>query len=972
MLGYRTKVLITAAFLLTPLCACGDKGEAVAAPRQEAERDAAKPAGERLGGPVAGGNRIALRIDPTAVGAVEKITIGDNPLLMMEKGADGVIAGVVPPGNPGKAAILLHRKEGATPYPVPYRYDMGLPASGIMVDVTWKDLPLDHDYGMDSAVGDMDNDGDLDIFVPSHEKQNRLYLNDGKGRFTDTSASNLPQELGETCSEAEPADLDGDGYLDIYISAEGQDKLLINRGKDAPGVFYAMPVPEEKGATQDAVVGDIDGDGDLDIITANLGITADIGEQNLLLINDGGGNFEDETAKRLPPVNDRSYQVLLIDVDGDRDLDLYVVNNGGQNRLYTNDGKGFFAEVTEKSLPKDGDLNTAAAAGDVDGDGDIDIITVDTGNPGPNRLLLNDGKGIFSVSEGKLPGDGERTDYDAKLADIDGDDDLDLALSSMGAPSRLYKNDGKGNFTSFAGGNLTDERFYTFSVNFGDFNGDGKIDLFLSNLGDKQDFLYFNDVSEEGGTLAVRNVVPNFGAIDGGTPIEVTGRRFTEKTVVTVGGQPLLDARLELPTRISGRTPPGAVGIAAVAARDGTATAEYLQAFSYEKVAAGSLFKDVSTMLPSFTDNTEDVHFGDLDGDGDFDIFVCNMDAPHRLYLFDAKRKKFIDAPDRLPPTNTAKNNTGFECVLVDVDLDKDLDVVIGNDGFNRKGNRNRIYINDGKGFFADETDARLPKAIDHTNGVVAADFNGDGYPDLAVANGGKENAQNRLYVNKGKDGAGIFVDVTATHLPADNDDTGFVAAGDVDGDGDIDLYWGGNGGKRNLLYINDGKGRFADETEGRVPNDAVAGQKGNDTMDAKIVDLDKDGDNDIVIARPYAHKALFYRNDGKGRFTDVEGFPEPENPKTQLHGSTDILPFDVDGDGDLDLIFTFWVVAPTTRLLINDGKGNFSVNYNLVPITGQEIGNGDVADIDGDGDLDVILGRYKRNILLENLSKKK
>jgi hypothetical protein len=344
---------------------------------------------------------------------------------------------------------------------------------------------------MDAGVADIDGDGDLDIVVANEFRPNILLLNDGSGRFSDTS-DRLPRTEHDS-EDVGIADFDGDGDLDIVIVTEDDqvNELYLNDGT-AHFVDESRRIPVS-GTTNGLVVSDLSGDGRPDLILANNG-------QDALLINDGTGHFRDETAARLPQSSDVSQDAELGDVDGDGDLDL-VVGNEGPNALYINDGTGHFSDESRERIPLRyaPEETREADFGDVDGDGDLDLLFanvsafVEGADPG-NRLLINDGRGFFTdETEARLP-PGAESSFDGDFHDLDDDGDLDVVTGnsdtdlSQGriAPAlfRAYLNDGTGRFTeatlSVFGEGVTGTGL---DLEFGDFDGDGLDDVYLASRG---------------------------------------------------------------------------------------------------------------------------------------------------------------------------------------------------------------------------------------------------------------------------------------------------------------------------------------------------------------------------------------------------------------------------------------------------------------------------------------------------------
>ena len=311
---------------------------------------------------------------------------------------------------------------------------------------------------------------------------------------------------------------------------------------------------------------------------------------------------------------------------------------------------------------------------------------------------------------------------------------------------------------------------------------------------------------------------------------------------------------------------------------------------------------------------------GDVDGDGDIDLVIANDNSPNQLFLNDG-RGRFTDATaGRL---TTPMFNASHDVELVDIDGDGDRDILFGNDDFLS----NRVYVNNGLGFFTDTTATALPPNFEFTEGQVVADFDGDGDVDWFTADSGVCH----FYRNNG---AGVFVDASATALGVLPTNLGqfkgfSTDAADVDADGDLDLVIPNSAGDLRLLLNQGGVLVFA-------PVQPVATGYYH-----RFADLDNDGFPDLIAGSGLT----ILRNQGNGTFVDVTAAAF-----AGAFHQTVIACVDVDADGDLDLV---------THLatFLNNGVGVFSqqiagISPWVFP-SGYRLG-AVAADFDGDGDIDL------------------
>ncbi|MBU2584072.1 MAG: VCBS repeat-containing protein, partial [Bacteroidetes bacterium] len=305
-------------------------------------------------------------------------------------------------------------------------------------------------------------------------------------------------------------DINNDRLKDIYnVCIYEQNRLYIQQSKkSATGEFSINQFIEEsieRNATGFAGeksiasvaelylgvgLSDVDNDGDLDLYLC------DLSGKNKLLLNNGNGYFQNVSEQSGRPVgeNERTNSAVFGDVDNDGDLDLFITNEYSTNRLFLNNRNGFFEDVTEKSGLKSKNGGMCAAFGDVDGDGYLDLYV--TNWAAKNVLYRNEtnklsGIKFTNITDSAGVGGEFYTKSNAVcFADIDNDGDLDLFVTNRRASNRLYLNKGNNEFEDITKNAIGLDSMLSYGASFADFDQDGFLDLYVANVG--EDIIYKN------------------------------------------------------------------------------------------------------------------------------------------------------------------------------------------------------------------------------------------------------------------------------------------------------------------------------------------------------------------------------------------------------------------------------------------------------------------------------------------------
>ncbi len=314
--------------------------------------------------------------------------------------------------------------------------------------------------------GDIDNDGDLDLYMTggAGDTRNYLYLNDGSGAFTDAGTLRnvaLANGKARNGQGSSFGDYNNDGYLDLMVgdwghpAADNQSRLFLNRGATQPGFFDDVTVAAGLDVYRKDTAYrfaprfvDLDRDGHLDLTIASDFMTSQ------LFWNNGDGTFTDGTLPAGVGTDFNGMGTAFADYDGDGDLDWFITNitnapenpggAGGWNRLYRNNGGRTFTDVTQEAGVRDSRWSWGTTFFDADNDADADLIATNGWNgigwaDDRTYFWTNDGGVFTDVSDAAGITDTAQGRGLAHL-DYDGDGDLDLVVVNHEGAPVLYRN----------------------------------------------------------------------------------------------------------------------------------------------------------------------------------------------------------------------------------------------------------------------------------------------------------------------------------------------------------------------------------------------------------------------------------------------------------------------------------------------------------------------------------------------------
>lgn len=771
------------------------------------------------------------------------------------------------------------------------------------------------------AVADFDNDGLQDLFFTANMGSDKLYHNKGDMKFEDITLKAGVNGFGHGIKNSwstgvTVADVNNDGYLDIYICKSG-----------------LFPKP--------------------------------IGLKNLLYINNKNLTFTESGSKYGIDDEGHSTQAVFFDYDQDRDLDLYVLNHsvrfaeniyslesmmdkpGFQEQhsgnFYKNDGGKFTKVTKEAGLMKYG-FGLGVVASDINQDGWVDLYVANDFSR-PDAMYINQKNGTFKDEIESRTGHISYYSMGCDIADINNDGQVDIHVVDMAPADNLRSktlmpsmdinlfwdlhdkyghqyqymfnalqlNQGEGKFSEVAKLSGVHKTDWSWATLLADYDNDGYKDLFVSN-GYKRNAMD-NDFSKEFAAMKVK--------YQNNPPNNIKQQWLNKPPSYKLKNQ--------------------------IYKNKGNLKFQ-------------AMTEDWGMDIKSFSNGAA---YADLDADGDLDLIVNNIDDPAFVYRNNGNGNNYLrvklTAGERYLPSfcwnAKVKIYTKDGIQYQELSPTRGFQSVVDHTlhfGLGKLDQVARIEVTwpDGITQFVENVKANQVLNIDKTQ-AQRIPFNGDNaVPTFAQTT----DLIQPLFVHQENE-HDDFIDELL--LPHKNSQFGpFVTKGDVNGDGLDDFFVGGASAQSGQLYLQNANGKF------KVKNNPVfTKDKKCEDMDSAFLDVDQDGDLDLYVvsggnefsANDPVYQDRLYMNNGKGVFTK-------KNISVPNSSGSCVVTGDFNKDGKADLFVGGRMVPksypmPSKSFMLFSDGGNLVENKMTAPLEGLGIVTSAAAsDIDKDGDLDLVV----------------
>jgi hypothetical protein len=867
------------------------------------------------------------------------------------------------------------------------------------------------------SIGDINNDGLPDLYLTANMKSNRLYLNKGDFQFEDVTEQTGVGGTKSWSTGVSMADVNGDGWLDIYVCNSGnvegdnkQNELYINQGDLTFKEKAAEYGIADQGYSTHGVFFDYDKDGDLDLYLLNNSYQA-IGSFNLRknvrsqrdpvggdkLYRNDNDRFVDvsEEAGIFGSIIGFGLGVTVGDLDRDSWPDVYVSNDFFErDYIYMNNGDGTFREELPKQMPSISAASMGADLADINNDGLLDLFvtemlpehdyrlktstTFDNWDRYQysvqndyhhqftrNMLQLNNGNNTFS-DIGRLAGV-HATDWSwgALIIDMDNDGWRDIFVANG-----IYQDLTNQDFIQY----ISNEETVKSIVKGGKVDYKALIDAIPSNrlpnyaFHNNQNLTFDNKAPDWGLATPSHSNGSAYGDLDNDGDLDLVVNNVNmELFVYRNESNHLHPERHYLQVQLQGKGKnPYAIGTQIeLHYQDQTIYQEQMPMRGFQSsmdyvmnIGLGD-WPQVDRLVVTWPDGTQSIQ--------------TNVAVNQLLQLQQSEGKAAEQPADETTSSVIFKENTNAykidfqhqENRFVDFDRDRliyhmlssqgpHMDVAdVNGDGLEdfyiggASGQAGRLMVQNRDGSFRSTNTALLEKDRESEDlDILFFDADQDGDMDLYVAGGGNEfssgssGMKDRLYFN---DGIGNF-SVSDQILPAGRfESSGCVAAADYDSDGDQDLFVGIRVAPKyygvpvnGILLENDGTGKFSNQTEEKAKDLLQSGL----FTDAWWMDYDGDQDSDLIAIGDWMGIRIFQNSEGQlSEVTKQAGLEQSKGWWNCMKAG------DLDGDGDMDLV------------LGNHGLNSQFKASSKEPITLY------INDFDNNGTVEQILCRYDEGV---------
>ncbi|MDG1100206.1 MAG: VCBS repeat-containing protein [Saprospiraceae bacterium] len=766
------------------------------------------------------------------------------------------------------------------------------------------------------------------------------------------------------------ADFNNDDLVDIYFTGnQVRDALYLNKGNmQFEDISVASGIAQNELWSSSVSIGDVNGDGFLDIYVCKYLLPNENSRKNVLYINNGDMTFEDKAEEYGVADMGYSTSATFFDMDEDGDLDLYVgnqmpssrylkrqsagVNYAYTDNLYRNDSNGKFTTVTEAAGVKNFAAALSTTASDLNGDGLVDIYVANDYEE-PDLFYVNRGDGTFANVAHISLKHMSNFSMGVDLADFNNDGDIDLFSSDMVAsdnyrsktnmsgmnPAKFWRlvnagyhhqymfnalqlNNGNGSFSEIAQMAGVSNTDWSWTALFADLDLDGNKDLVVTNG-------LFRDVRNKDYIHEIEDLVAQH-----------------NKNAGSLSKDELNQSVYEL-------------AIAAPSQRLENSAFKNNGDLTFKKIA--------STWNLNFAGWTQGAAYADLDNDGDMDLVMNHMNNKSQIYKNVAQDQKI----NNYLKVYATKNNLPCDAARVEIKYDNNTTqlieitrtrgflsasepVALFGLGINGKVDKLTVTYPDGKQVIQSDINANQTIKIDYTQASALA------------------SNENKL---------GLFSDITSSKMfPVSHNENEFddyereiliphkmstlgpvMATADVDGNGTLDIYFGGSATSSGVLFPMTTNGSYIAPVSGsEFSIDAQS-----EDLGATFFDVDGDGDQDLYVVsggNEYEdgsknYQDRLYINDGTGIFKKDKSFQA-----LSISGSA-VAAADYDGDGDIDVFASgrqipgFYGYDASSSLYLNEG-GKLKLDVNTSKLF-NEIGMVTDAvwtDYDQDKDLDLLL----------------